>query len=137
MEDPALVLGIPFLVLGLIGLGIAVLASFAPQMPQRAGAGAAAERRGAHPTPAEYVQIGVILAVVTAVEVGLYYVDVAAEAINPMLILLSIVKFALVVLWFMHLRFDSRLFGYLFTGGLLLAISLFIVVIVTLGSNLV
>jgi cytochrome c oxidase subunit 4 len=137
MEDPALVIGIPFLVLGLVGLGVALLAAMAPEREAAAGGEVAAERHGAHPTPAEYIQIGVILAVITAVEVALYYVDAAPEAINPLLILLSVLKFALVVLWFMHLRFDSRLFTVLFTGGLLLAASVFIVVIATLGAGLV
>jgi len=137
MEDPALVIGIPFLVLGLVGLGVALLAAMAPERQRQPAGRAAAAEHGAHPTPAEYIQIGLILAVVTAVEVALYYVDAAPEAINPLLILLSVLKFALVVLWFMHLRFDNRLFSVLFVGGLALAASLFIVVMATLGSNLV
>ena len=48
-----------------------------------------------------------ILAVLTALEVATYYVDVGG-ALVPTLIGLSVVKFALVVMWFMHLKFDAR-----------------------------
>ena len=85
-----------------------------------------------HPSAKEYIRIGVILAVLTALEVATYYVDVGG-ALVPTLIGLSVVKFALVVMWFMHLRFDSRLFGRLFVAGLALALSLFIVVLLTFG----
>jgi len=80
---------------------------------------------GAHPHPrqSEYVRIAVILAVITLIEVGVYYVEALAPLLAPILIVLSAVKFALVVMFFMHLRFDNRLFSFLFTGPLLLMIS--------------
>ena len=95
----------------------------------------------AHPQPLEYVKIAVILAIVTAVEVGLYFtppeVTVVRAALVPTLLVLSAAKFSLVVLWFMHLRFDSRFFSWLFVGGFLLASALFAVVLATLGGSLV
>ncbi len=90
----------------------------------------------AHPGPAEYVTIGLILAVVTAVEVGAFYLGIAQWALVSILVLLSALKFALVVMWFMHLRFDSRLFSGLFVGGLMLAGALFVIVLATLGGGL-
>jgi cytochrome c oxidase subunit IV len=84
-----------------------------------------------HPTAAQYLQIGLILAVITAIEVGLYYVDIDHNLLVMLLVMLSIAKFALVVLWFMHLRFDSRLFQILFATGLGATIVLFTVVIAT------
>ena len=50
---------------------------------------------------------------------------------------MSLVKFTLVVLWFMHLRFDSRLFSTLFLLGLLTAAAVFTVVIAALRGKLV
>jgi cytochrome c oxidase subunit 4 len=44
----------------------------------------------------------------------------------PVLLVLSLVKFLLVVLFYMHLKFDSRLFVFLFSGPLLLAVSVMI-----------
>lgn len=90
----------------------------------------------AHPGPAEYARIGLILAVITSVEVGAFYLGMAQWALVSILVLLSAVKFSLVVLWFMHLRFDSRLFSWLLVGGLMLASALFVVVLSTLGGGL-
>ena len=104
------------------------------------GAGQAAgpvHRQGAHPGPAEYVKIGLTLATVTAVEVAVYYIDALEDVLVPILIVLSTLKFSLVVMWFMHLRFDSRLFSTLFVGGLILVAALFVVVLATLGGALV
>lgn len=90
-----------------------------------------------HPSALEYVQIGLILAIVTAVEVALYYIDLDHDLLVVLLIVLSALKFALVVLWFMHLKFDSRIFSTAFTAGFLLALSIFVVVMATLGGKLV
>ena len=76
-----------------------------------------------HPRQSEYIRIAVILAVITLIEVGVYYVEALAGILGLILIVLSAVKFALVVMFFMHLKFDNKLFSYLFTGPLLLMIS--------------
>jgi cytochrome c oxidase subunit 4 len=89
-----------------------------------------------HPGPAEYITIGLILAVITAVEVGVFYLDIAQWALVTILVVLSAVKFSLVVLWFMHLRFDNRLFSWLLVGGVMLASGLFVIVLSTLGGGL-
>ncbi len=82
-----------------------------------------------HPSALEYVQIGVILAIVTAVEVALYYIDMDFTLLVTVLCLLSVVKFAMVVLWFMHLKFDASLFSIFFATGLGLTFAAFIVII--------
>ncbi len=91
----------------------------------------------AHPGPLEYVKIGLILAAITAVEVGLFYLDIAQWALVTILVVLSAVKFSLVVMWFMHLRFDSPVFSWLLVGGLALIGLLLVVVLSTLGGGLV
>ena len=91
----------------------------------------------AHPGPLQYVQIGTILAVITAVEIAVYYVEAVEDVLIPILVVLSALKFTLVVMWFMHLRFDSRLFSSLFVGGLMLAAALFVIVLASLGGGLV
>ncbi len=94
-------------------------------------------RQGAHPGPLEYIKIGLILAVITAVEVGIYYIEAIEGVLVPILIVLSALKFSMVVLWFMHLRFDSRLFAWLLAGGLMLAMMLMVIVLAMLGGRLV
>ncbi len=90
----------------------------------------------AHPTPAQYWKIAVVLAILTAIEVGLYYVDQELElgAINAALLLvLAVAKFIIVVGWFMHLRFENPLLNRFFTGGFILAFSLYAIVLGLLG----
>ena len=85
-----------------------------------------AHRERAHPTPAKYVAIALILAAVTIVEVAIVYVDFLGGIVGPVLVILSAAKFALVLMFFMHLRFDNRLFSAMFVGGLLLAVGVLI-----------
>jgi cytochrome c oxidase subunit 4 len=71
---------------------------------------------GHHPTPAEYVRIALILALLTALEVSTYYFEFGRAGI-PLLIGLMIIKFIMVASFFMHLRYDTKLFGrFLYTG---------------------
>lgn len=76
-----------------------------------------------HPGPGTYVKIGVILTLITVVEVWAYYVPsfVASRAFVPSLLIMSAVKFAIVVMFYMHLKYDHKLFRALFTGPLLIA----------------
>ena len=85
-----------------------------------------AHRERAHPTPAKYVAIALILAAVTIVEVAIVYIDFLGGIVGPVRVILSAAKFALVAMFFMHLRFDNRLFSTMFVGGLLLAVGVLI-----------
>ena len=139
LDDPAILAGVPLLAIGVIGALIALAVSLTPEREMALEAGPAPRAHagtGVHPTPSEYINIGLILGGITAIEVVVYYIDAIRGALVPILLILSLTKFVLVVLWFMHLRFDSRLFSTLFTGGIVLAISIFIVVLATLGASL-
>ncbi len=84
-----------------------------------------------HPSPKEYIRIALILGAITAAEVGIWYTNMSRALLIPALFFFAIVKFALVVLWFMHLRFDSRTYSRFFLMGLALAVTLFVVVLLT------
>jgi cytochrome c oxidase subunit IV len=84
---------------------------------------------GRHPSPKEYVRIALILAVITAAEVAIYYIEGVQEFLVPLLFLFSFIKFALVVMWFMHLKFDNRLYARFFLMGLAGAVTLYLVVL--------
>ncbi|HET7236362.1 MAG TPA: cytochrome C oxidase subunit IV family protein [Actinomycetota bacterium] len=86
---------------------------------------------GRHPSPKEYIRIAIILAIITAAEVAIYYVEGAKEFLIPLLFLFALIKFSLVVMWFMHLRFDSRTYARFFVMGLAGAITLYLVVLLT------
>ncbi len=76
-----------------------------------------------HPTGNQYAVIALILTAITVVEVWAYYIPalVASPMFNPALIIMSAIKFAIVVLFYRHLKFDSRLFRVVFTGSLIIA----------------
>ncbi len=139
-ENPAYLLVIPLIAVGALG----VLLAMSPvelKWPQPAPAQEEYEilehAPDGHPDAAEYIKIGLILAVITAVEVAIYYVDALGDMLLPILLVLSGVKFVTVALWFMHLRFDNRMLSIMFSTGVLLATALFVVVLSTLGASLV
>ena len=78
-------------------------------------------QEGAHPTPATYAKIAITLAAITAFEVAIFYVEALMFIMVPIFLVLSAVKFAMVAMFYMHLKFDSRLFSWFFVGGLTLA----------------
>jgi cytochrome c oxidase subunit 4 len=90
-----------------------------------------------HPSAMEYLQIGAILVVITSIEVGIYYIDMSHTLLVTLLIGLSLIKFTFVVAWFMHLKFDSRLFTTAFVTGLATALAVFTVVIAAMHGQLV
>ena len=81
-------------------------------------------------TDAKYIRIALILAVITALEVSTYYVDFGPLFLPALLIMMAI-KFVMVVLEFMHLRQDAKLFHYLFWSGFGLAIAVYIAALAT------
>jgi cytochrome c oxidase subunit 4 len=83
-----------------------------------------------HPSPARYIQIAVILTLITAFEVAIYYVDLSKEVFIAIFIGMSVVKFIIVAMYYMHLKFDHRIFTWLLLSGLFLAMF----AIITLGA---
>jgi cytochrome c oxidase subunit IV len=87
-----------------------------------------------HPTPFQYVMIGVVLVVLTALEVTVSYLegDIPNGLIIVLLLVMMVVKFVLVAAWYMHLRTDRPIFRRFFTLGAVAAVTLFMVVLTTL-----
>ncbi len=79
-----------------------------------------------HPGWQTYVVIGLILTIITAVEVAVFYIPTMHTSMAPILLTLSAAKFALVIMFYMHLKFDSRLFSTVFVAPLILAITVVI-----------
>ena len=88
------------------------------------GAHAAAHDAHAHPTWKQYKWVALILTLITVVEVWIYYIPafVATKLFVPSLLIMSAVKFAIVVMFYMHLKYDAKLFRALFTGPLIIAV---------------
>lgn len=80
-----------------------------------------------HPGPRQYVIIGIILVVITGIEVGLFYIEANSAIIVWLLIVSSLAKFLIVVAFFMHLKFDDRRFALLFFFPLVIMVGLAVV----------
>ncbi len=81
-------------------------------------------------TIAGYVRIAIILAVLTALEVSTYFVHFGSLFL-PVLLILMVTKFFIVVSYFMHLKFDSKLFSFMFYAGLFLAVGCYCAALAT------
>jgi cytochrome c oxidase subunit 4 len=75
----------------------------------------------AHPGAKTYVIVGAILAVITMAEVYAYTQASLKGILVPLLLALSASKFAMVVGFYMHLRYDHPLFLGVFGFGLMVA----------------
>jgi len=87
-----------------------------------------------HPTSVLYFKIAMILSTVTAIEVGIFYLEWLGHWIIPVLFVLSAGKFALVAMYYMHLKFEHKLFSILFVGGFMLAATVIIALMVLFKS---
>ncbi|MDQ1374621.1 MAG: hypothetical protein QOJ09_1959 [Actinomycetota bacterium] len=90
------------------------------------------DERHAHPSDAFYIKVAFGLAIITAIEVVLYYKNLGA-ANNYALLFLSAIKFVAVVAFFMHLKFDNRVLRRLFITGFVLACFVYVAYMLTLG----
>jgi cytochrome c oxidase subunit 4 len=91
-----------------------------------------------HPGWSTYWKVASILGIITVGEVWMYYVPaiVASRVFVPGLLILSAAKFAIVVAFYMHLKYDHKLFRALFTGPLFIA-ALTLVALMFLFGHLV
>lgn len=88
----------------------------------------------AHPSDWLYIKVAIGLAILTALEVVLYYVedDLGTSVTIPTLLVMMVVKFAVVGAYFMHLKFDSPIFRRLFYAGLALAVGVYLATMVSM-----
>jgi cytochrome c oxidase subunit 4 len=87
-----------------------------------------------HVSDRTYVVIAFILAALTALEVMVFYVEALAPLILPILMVLMAAKFSLVVMFFMHLRFDGRLLTGIFLWGLFIATAIIMALMAIFGK---
>jgi len=76
-----------------------------------------------------YLVVAALLAVLTAMEVWASYIHALLPILVPLLLVLSGAKFALVVMFYMHLRYDSWTFSAIFLPPLLIALGVVVILI--------
>jgi cytochrome c oxidase subunit IV len=88
-----------------------------------------------HPTWKEYKWVALILTLITVGEVWVYYTPFKESPLfAPVLLVMSAVKFAIVVMFYMHLKYDHKLFRALFTGPLIIAMSSLVALLFLFGK---
>ena len=87
----------------------------------------------AHPGPRTYIAVAIWLAIATAAEVALYYVEMPDGLFIGLLMFFMVVKFTTVVAYFMHLKYDAVMFRRFMVTGIVLAISVYMIVLTTFG----
>jgi cytochrome c oxidase subunit 4 len=89
-----------------------------------------------HPTWKQYKWVALILTVITALEIWAYYLPtlVASPFFVPLLLIMSAAKFAIVAMFYMHLKYDAKLFRALFTGPLLIGVIVIIALLFLFGQ---
>lgn len=90
-----------------------------------------------HPPVRTYLLVAAVLAVITAVEISVFYITVFARYLAPILIVLSAAKFSLVAMFFMHLKSDHRTFTGLFVGPLAIAVLITVALMALFGAFVV
>jgi len=80
---------------------------------------------GGHATVRTYIVVAVVLAIITAMEVATLYIPgIPSALLVTSLLVMSAIKFALVVGFFMHLKYDSNIMRSFFIGPLFIAIGI-------------
>ena len=80
-----------------------------------------------------YLAVFVALAVLTALELTVTYLPIPRI---PILIPLALIKASLVALFYMHLRYDKKVFSVVFIMGLLMGIGLILSLIALFAPTL-
>jgi caa(3)-type oxidase subunit IV len=81
-----------------------------------------------HPGAATYLIIAAFLILLTVMEITVFYVHPLRPVLVPVLLVLAAAKFALVAMFYMHLKYD----GWLLTGVFMFPLLIAMVVIASL-----
>ncbi|MGH7185799.1 MAG: cytochrome C oxidase subunit IV family protein [Pseudomonadota bacterium] len=102
-----------------------------------APSGVEAAHGGGHASLRTYVQVAMVLAIITAIEVATLYVPgIPKEMLVASLLIMSIIKFVLVVGFFMHLKYDSPIMRAVFVAPLVLSILIILALMALFGAYL-
>jgi cytochrome c oxidase subunit IV len=84
------------------------------------------------PSDLYFIKVAIVLAIVTGLETSTYWWPHSMHAVaTPALLIMMTIKFFMIVLIFMHLKFDSKLFSFMFYTGLVLAVFVYLVFLFT------
>ena len=88
-----------------------------------------------HPTAKKYLGIAIILTIITMIEVAVFYIPSMHPFLPPILLTLSALKFALVAMFYMHLKFDHRLYSWVFVVPMCFAAAIIIALLALFSAS--
>jgi caa(3)-type oxidase subunit IV len=83
------------------------------------------EKEHAHVSNTVYLIVGAFLIVLTAMEITVAYLHALRPVMVPILVVLAIAKFALIAMFFMHLRYEKWIVNVEFVFPLTFALGVF------------
>ena len=83
------------------------------------------EKEQAHVRNSVYLIVGGLLVVLTAMEITVAYIHALRPVMVPILVVLAIAKFALIAMFFMHLRYEKWILNTAFIFPLTIALGVF------------
>jgi cytochrome c oxidase subunit IV len=89
----------------------------------------------AHPTAKKYVGIAIILTIITVIEVAVFYIPSMHPFLPPVLLTLSALKFALVAMFYMHLKFDHRIYSWVFVVPMCFAAAIILALLALFSAS--
>ena len=89
----------------------------------------------AHPTAKKYLGIAIILTIITVIEVAIFYIPSMHQFLPPILLTLSALKFALVAMFYMHLKFDHRLYSWVFVVPMCFAAAIILALLALFSAS--
>lgn len=87
----------------------------------------------AHPTAKKYLGIAIVLTIITVIEVAVFYIPAMKPMLVPVLLSLSALKFALVAMFYMHLKFDPPLYSWVFVVPMVFATAIILALLALFG----
>lgn len=82
-----------------------------------------------------FVQIAMVLSIITGIEIVIIYLPIGKWLVVSSLVVLSTVKFLLVIFYFMHLKWDKVFCTILFFIGLVLALGTVAALLALFGAE--
>ena len=83
-----------------------------------------------HASVRGYLVIAAILSVLTFLEWRFFDIEAFGDSgRNAIMIALSVLKFILVVAFFMHLRFERKYYAWIFTAAMILGVAVFLAIL--------
>lgn len=80
-----------------------------------------------HASVRGYLVVAIVLSILTFLEFRLFTIEAFGDSgRNAIMLALSVVKFVMVVAFFMHLRFDNKYYSWIFGAAMALGVGVFL-----------